>query len=93
VLEPTIDFMTPAFSAQFDDAVIPGAANPISGEDIGGSVTLIGSLAGAGTPCGQAEGMLTAPTATSLSGSTWAATPVRGIDDLPDSFSTGCPGR
>lgn len=93
VLEPTIDFMTPAFSAQFDDAIIPGAANPVSGEDLVGAITLIGSLAGAGTPCGQAEGMLTAPLATSLDGSTWAATPVSSIDDLPESFPTSCPGR
>ncbi|HET6581989.1 MAG TPA: hypothetical protein VFG69_01055 [Nannocystaceae bacterium] len=93
VLEPTIDFMTPAFSAQLDDAMIPGAANPISGDDIAGAITLVGSLAGAGTPCGQAEGMLTAPAAMDLSGSTWAATPVSSIDDLPESFASSCPGR
>jgi hypothetical protein len=91
VLVPTIDFMTPAFSAELDDAVIPGAANPISGSEISGSITLIGSLAGAGTPCGVGEGMLTAPEMTSLVGSTWAATPVTGIDDLPDDFPTACP--
>lgn len=91
-LEPTIDFMTPAFSAQFDDAMIPGAANPFSGEDIAGAITLIGSLAGAGAPCGQAEGMFTAPLPTSLDGSTWAATAVSSIDDLPDSFPSSCPG-
>jgi hypothetical protein len=93
VLVPVVDFMTPAFSAQLDDVTIPGAANPVSGADIVGSITLIGSLAGAGTPCGQAEGMLTAPDEISLVGSTWAATSVAGPESLPDGFASSCPGR
>ena len=91
LLVPTVEFMTPAFSAQLDDAAIPGAANPSSGEDIAGSITLTGSLAGAGTPCGQADGMITAPLAMSLAGSTWAATPVADVDALPDDFPVACP--
>jgi len=91
VLVPSIDFMTPAFSAQLDDAPIPGAANPMTGEDIAASITLTGSLAGAGTPCGSADGMTTAPLAASLAGSTWAATPVSSVDALPDDFSVACP--
>lgn len=90
-LVPAIDFMTPAFSAQLDDVPLPGEANPVSGEDIAASITLIGSLAGAGTPCGQAEGMTTEPEPTSLAGSTWAATPVASIDALPDDFPVACP--
>lgn len=93
VLVPVVDFMTPAFSAQLDDVTIPGAANPVSGADIVGSITLIGSLAGAGAPCGRAEGMLTAPDELSLAGSTWAATSVAGPESLPDGFATSCPGR
>lgn len=93
VLVPAVDFMTPAFSAQLDDVTIPGAANPVSGEDIAGSITLIGSLAGAGAPCGRAEGMLTSPDETALAGSTWAATLVSGPDSLPDGFASSCPGR
>ncbi len=93
VLVPVVDFMTPAFSAQLDDVTIPGAANPVSGDDIVGSITLIGSLAGAGAPCGRAEGMLTAPDELSLTGSTWAATSVAGPESLPDGFATSCPGR
>jgi hypothetical protein len=93
VLVPVVDFMTLAFSAQLDDVTIPGAANPVSGADIVGSITLIGSLAGAGTPCGQAEGMLTAPDEISLVGSTWAATSVAGPESLPDGFASSCPGR
>ena len=91
VLVPAIDFMTPAFSAQLDDALLPGAANPMTGEDIAASITLTGSIAGAGTPCGSADGMTTAPVAASLAGSTWAATAVSSVDALPDDFAVACP--
>jgi hypothetical protein len=91
VLVPAVDFMTPAFSAQLDDAAIPGDANPVSGEDLVVSISLIGSLAGAGTPCGRAEGMTIEPRKSSLAGSTWAATPVSGVDALPADFPVACP--
>jgi hypothetical protein len=84
-------FVTPAFSATFDAITIPGAANPVNSADVTGSFDLVGMLAGAGAPCGTADGMIDAPNATDIGASTWAAVPVDGPEDLPTDFPAACP--
>jgi len=83
-------FTTPAFSADFD-GTIPAAANPIGDADLQGTMTLIGSIAGAGTPCGMLDGSLDGLEPAALGGGTWAAVEVSGPGDLPMDFPSACP--
>lgn len=91
VLDGDVMFTTPAFSADFAGITVPAAANAAGDGDLSGTITLIGSIAGAGTPCGMLEGSLDGLDPASLNGGTWAAVEVSGIGDLPDDFPSACP--
>jgi hypothetical protein len=82
-------FTTPAFSADFAGITIPAAANAVGDADLQGTLTLIGSIAGAGTPCGMLDGSLDGLEPAALGGGTWAAVEVSG--ELPTDFPTACP--
>ncbi|MFO0631493.1 MAG: hypothetical protein U0168_01445 [Nannocystaceae bacterium] len=91
VLQGGVDFMTPAFSAAFDPFELPAQADPVEGTARSGMLTLVGSLAGAGAPCGTGMGVITSPGEVDLDGSTWGTVPLGPGDALPDTFATACP--
>jgi len=70
--------------------LIPGAANPLTGEDLVVSVQANVVSLGGGTPayCGEAGGTLIAPLEASLDVSTHAMTAV--VDTLPATFAMSC---
>ncbi|MBX7077765.1 MAG: hypothetical protein K1X88_01175 [Nannocystaceae bacterium] len=91
LLQGGVDFMTPAFSAAFDPFALPAEADPVAGMARSGMLTLVGSLAGAGAPCGSGMGVITSPSEVDLDGSTWGTVPLGPGDALPDTIATACP--
>lgn len=79
-----------SFWAETPTVVIPGAANPITGSEIGASMVLEGTVSGRESWCGQVSGQVTQPLMLDLAGSTFAFTPVDGA--LPDPVTAACPG-
>jgi hypothetical protein len=71
--------------------LIPGAANPITGEDMVASIQA--NVVPVGTPayCGQAGGTVLSPIEVSLEGSTHAMTVVADVANLPVDFAVACP--
>jgi hypothetical protein len=77
------------FGGELPDILIPGAANPITGSDIGASVQLQGSIGDADVLCGAASGVVTQPLMLDLAGSTFSFTRLEG-DVLPDPVIAYC---
>ncbi len=69
--------------------LIPGAANPLTGEDLVASIQANVVSAGTPTYCGEAGGVILMPVEASLDVSTHAMTVVEG--PLPIDFPIGCP--
>jgi hypothetical protein len=61
------------FEAYFPDTIIPGRANPVSGQTLTADVTLVGQLRNEDLYCGDADGMVKSPLTLALDGSTFAA--------------------
>jgi hypothetical protein len=77
------------FGGELPDILIPGAANPITGSEIGASVRLQGSIGDADVWCGDASGMVTQPLTLDLAGSTFSFTRLED-DVLPDPVIAFC---
>ena len=73
--------------------LIPGAANPLTGEDLVGSITVAAELSGVDAPlfCGAADGQITMPFDAALAGSTHSMTVVPDVGQLPSPVALGCP--
>lgn len=72
--------------------MIPGAANPITGSDIGGDIVVQGTIESAALWCGTVSGTITQPLMLDLGGSTFAGTRVGSITELPgDPIPAACP--
>lgn len=71
--------------------LIPGGANPVTGEDIVASLVFDADVSGDPTFCGAAGGVFTAPFEFALDGSTHSMDQVEGVAALPTSFPLGCP--
>ena len=71
--------------------LIPGAANPITGEDL--VVSIQANVVPVGTPayCGVLGGTVTSPIQVSLDNSTHAMTAVTDVGNLPVDFAVACP--
>jgi len=71
--------------------LIPGAANPLTGEDL--VVSIQANVVPVGTPayCGVAGGTITSPVQATLDGSTHAMTAVTDVASLPADFAVACP--
>jgi hypothetical protein len=61
------------FQVMFQNVMIPGAANPVTGMDLTANVTLDGTIRSPDRYCGDVTGMVTAPVALDLSGSHFGA--------------------
>jgi hypothetical protein len=80
------------FAVEIPDVMISGAANPITGSDIVGSMVLEGQVIDDERWCGTVSGMITQPLMLDLSGSTFAGTRVADISQLPgDPIPKACP--
>ena len=71
---------------------IVGAANPITGSDIRGDLTLSGTIFTPNLWCGTASGAITAPANIDLTGSTFAAVRITATDpaSLPTEVQAAC---
>lgn len=70
--------------------LVPGAANPITGSDITGSLLVF--VEPQGSPyCGPVGGQVLSPIEVPLDGSTHAMTTVPSVDELPLEVPTSCP--
>jgi hypothetical protein len=71
--------------------LIPGAANPITGEDL--VVSMQANVIPIGVPayCGVLGGTVTSPVQVPLDGSTHAMTEVTAVTNLPVDFAVACP--
>ncbi|MCB9754461.1 MAG: hypothetical protein H6713_31370 [Myxococcales bacterium] len=81
------------FSLALPSLLIPGAANPITGSDIGVNLVLDGAFQHPvdEVMCGDAEGEVFEPLMASLVGSTFAGVKVAGLDALPPTSPSMCP--
>lgn len=70
---------------------IPGEANPVSGLPTTVEMVVL-TFTGSGPPCGELDGMVTAPPpAFSINGSVFAFNPVTNINQLPATPLKSCP--
>jgi len=82
-----------SFMITIDEMVtLPGASNPITQSDIVTSTLILtGSIQSADLFCGTVDGMVEMPIATPLTGSTFGAERVTGLDALPTTIIGLCP--
>ncbi|HWB75154.1 MAG TPA: hypothetical protein VG755_09360 [Nannocystaceae bacterium] len=81
-----------SFTVEVPDMLIPGAANPITGSDIVGTIILDGRVVSDDLLCGNVTGTITQPLMLDLTGSTFAGTRVPDISQLPgDPIPAACP--
>ena len=71
--------------------LVPGAANPITGDDVVGSLQLNAVPAGTPAYCGAAGGTVLMPIELSLDGSTHAMNAISDVSNLPIEFFAACP--
>lgn len=80
------------FGVELPQTMIPGAANPITGSDIVGTMILQGNVLDESLWCGSVTGMITQPLMLDLTGSTFAGTRLLGDGELPgDPIPAACP--
>ncbi|MCB9568418.1 MAG: hypothetical protein H6710_14605 [Myxococcales bacterium] len=80
-----------AFTLDLGAVAVTGMANPITGSDIEANLSLSAFIQDENLFCGNVEGAVTMPLMADLSGSTFAATRVTGVDALPETFAVACP--
>lgn len=81
-----------AFTIEIAEPVnVTGQANPITCGDIVATLNLQGSIQSENIICGNVTGMVTAPLALDLMGSTFAVERVESIDMLPTMVLGACP--
>ncbi len=77
------------FVLDFDEASIPGAANPITGSDVVADLRIVGWFNGRRI-CGNASGQVVVPANIDLAGSSFGGIPLEG-EALPPIEDASCP--
>lgn len=79
-----------AFTLDFGQIMVTGAANPITGSDITATLSLLGQIRNEDAWCGTVTGMVESPIMVPLEGSYFAATRLADRDERPAKFACDC---
>lgn len=89
---PGIPVVQSDFELDAGTVAVPGEANPITGSDIVAALVLRGSFISDDFYCGEVDGEVTMPLNVALTGSTFAAVRIAGLDALPLDVTINCAG-
>lgn len=79
-----------AFTLDFGQIMVTGAANPITGSDITATLSLVSQIRNEDAWCGTVTGMVESPIMVPLEGSYFAATRLADRDERPTKFPCDC---
>lgn len=79
-----------AFTLDFGQIMVTGAANPITGSDITATLSLVSQIRNEDAWCGTVTGMVESPIMVPLEGSYFAATRLADRDERPAKFACDC---